>query len=176
MNIPPVDRPSPVRPVAAELASFGNGRVLPTAPVNPTVVSAPEPVSGVINLVNQANKPSEGEAVYTSVSDPIRRGSEAGTVPKDWTITRPEPVKEEVPPPEPISKLLIDHLHKLWQASGQAVSELLADHPNKVAALTPTENTQTGDAVNEVLTYDPVSIAKTAKASTGSSTSGSTTP
>lgn len=175
MNIPPVDRPSTVRPVAAELASLGNSRVLPTAPVNPTVVSAPEPVSGVINLVNQANKPSEGEAVYRSVSDPNRRGSEAATTPKDWTITRPEPVKEEVPPPEPISKLLIDHLHKLWQASGQAVSELLAEHPSKVAAVTPPENAPTGDAVNEALTYDPVSIAKTAKASSGGSSSNSAT-
>jgi len=174
MTIPPLDRPSTLRPVAAELASMGVSRVLPKAPINPVGLTAPEPVPSVVNMINQANKPGDGEGVYTSVSDPGRRGSEAATVPKDWTVTRPEPVKKEEPPPEPISKVLMDHLHKVWEASGNAVHELLVDHPSKIHELNQPQSRTPGESANEVLTYDPVRIAKAAKSHAGGASPDST--
>ena len=95
----------------------------PTATPNvcePPVPSI-EPVPRVINLVNLSHKPSTGEAVYTSVSDPARRGSEAATTPKDWTIHRPKAEKVEEPPAVPLSKLLIVHINSLWTARARAI-------------------------------------------------------
>ena len=64
-------------------------QVIPVAAVNPQVSADPSsipPTSSVINMVGQGPKTNVGEGVYTSVSDPARRGSEAATAEKDWTI------------------------------------------------------------------------------------------
>lgn len=136
-------------------------RVMPVAPVNPSVNVTPasEPTPSVINLVNQANKPSTGEAVYTSVSDPGRRGSEAATAPKDWTIHRPVVEKVEDPPPVPISKLLIDHIKSLWAASASAVQ--VQQVKNQLDMSQPNPNATPGVLSTEVLTYSPSKINKT---------------
>ena len=136
-------------------------RVMPVAPVNPSVSVTPasEPTPSVINLVGQANKPSAGEAVYTSVSDPGRRGSEAATVPKDWTIHRPVTEKVEEPPPVPISKLLIDHIKSLWAASASAVQ--VQQVKNQLDMSQPNPNATPGVLSTEVLTYSPSKINKT---------------
>ena len=136
-------------------------RVMPVAPVNPSVNVEPasEPTPSVINLVGQANKPSTGEAVYTSVSDPGRRGSEAATVPKDWTIHRPVTEKVEAPPPVPISKLLIDHIKSLWAASASAVQ--VQQVKNQLDMSQPNPNATPGVLSTEVLTYSPSKINKT---------------
>lgn len=134
---------------------------MPVAPVNPSVNVTPasEPTPSVINLVGQANKPSAGEAVYTSVSDPGRRGSEAATVPKDWTIHRPVTEKVEEPPPVPISKLLIDHIKSLWAASASAVQ--VQQVKNQLDMSQPNPNATPGVLSTEVLTYSPSKINKT---------------
>lgn len=136
-------------------------RVMPVAPVNPSVNVTPasEPTPSVINLVGQANKPSAGEAVYTSVSDPGRRGSEAATAPKDWTIHRPVVEKVEDPPPVPISKLLIDHIKSLWAASASAVQ--VQQVKNQLDMSQPNPNATPGTLSTEVLTYSPSKINKT---------------
>ena len=136
-------------------------RVMPVAPVNPSVSVTPasEPTPSVINLVGQANKPSAGEAVYTSVSDPGRRGSEAATVPKDWTIHRPVVEKVEAPPPVPISKLLIEHIKSLWAASASAVQ--VQQVKNQLDMSQPNPNATPGALATEVLTYSPSKINKT---------------
>ena len=123
MQLPTIDRIQSARPLAAEAAALTTGRVVPVVPVNPsTHVVAPEaPSPSVINLINQADKPNAGPGVYSSVSDPTRRGAEAATPPKDWTIQRPAPEKVQDPPPEPISKMLIDQIKSLWLASASAV-------------------------------------------------------
>ncbi len=113
MQLPPIDRIPNPRPAGADGGALSANRVIPVPPVNPSnngvqPESAPKP--GVVNLVNQVAKPNTGEAVYTSTPDPAKRGTEAATAQKDWTIHRPEPEKVEVPPPEPISKLLMDLL------------------------------------------------------------------
>src|ERR1035437_5637998 len=138
MQLPSIDQMPTNRPTAAE--GMAAARVIPVAPVNPSAhlaVPAPEPTPGVVNLVNLANKPSTGEAVYTSVSDPARRGSEDAPATKDWTIQRPAPEKIEIPPPVPVYQMLIDQIKALWTASASAVqvqqqvrSQLDTSQPN----------------------------------------------
>jgi hypothetical protein len=133
----------------------------PVAPVDPLVnASTPiEPTPSVINLVNQANKPITGEGVYTSVSDPARRGSEAATAPKDWTIRRPEPIKVEDPPPVPIAKVLMDHIKSLWTASPSAVH--IQQVKNQLDMSQPNPHATPGAISTEILTYSPTKIKKT---------------
>jgi hypothetical protein len=119
----------------------------------------------VVNLINQANKPIDGEGVYTSVSDPVRRGAEASTPSKDWTIRRPAAEKVQDPPPEPLSKMLLDQIKSLWLASASAVQV-----QNQVK--TQLDMTQSGIHASpgvlstEVFTYSPTKINKTEKPQT----------
>jgi hypothetical protein len=159
MQLPPIDRTPNLRPAGAEAVSPVVQRV---APVNPVVNLSAEPSPSVINKVSQMGKASGAEAVYTSVSDPARRGSEAATAPKDWTIRRPEPQKVEDPPPVPISRMLMDHLRAIWTASATAVQvqEPIIEKVDPAKAK-PNPNVITGTVATEVLTYSPSKINKT---------------
>jgi hypothetical protein len=134
------------------------------APVNPGVQTAPvaEPTPSVVNLINQSDKASVGEGVYTSVSDPTRKGADAATPPKDWTIKRPAPEKVEYPPPEPMSKILMDHLKSLWQASAAAV-QVQQQVRNQTEVTINNTNGPQGVLSEQVLTYSPTKINKTEK-------------
>jgi hypothetical protein len=118
-----------------------------------------EPVPSVIDLVNPALKKNEGEPVHTSVSDPGRRGSEAATSPKDWTIHRPAAEKVEVPPPKPMYEVLMDHIKSMWTASASAIQlEQVSNQLNPPVAVVPSE--APGNLAKEVLVYDPNMIKK----------------
>lgn len=146
------------------MAALATGRVVPVAPVNPAtqIVSAAEPSPSVVNMINRVDKPIFGEGVYSSVSDPARRGSEAATAEKDWTIQRPKPEKVEELPPEPVSKMLMDHLQSLWVSSASAVQvqSQVKDLANQVQ---PDIGAPRGTLAAEVLTYSPTKINKTEK-------------
>lgn len=137
-------------------------RAIPVAPVNPqaNAIASPPPGPSVVNLVGQVSKPERGEGVYTSVSDPGRRGSEAATTEKDWTIHRPKPEKVEDPPPIPMAQLLMDHIKSLWIASASAVQvqQQVKEQLNS-APINP--NAQSGVLATEVITYSPSKINKT---------------
>ncbi len=164
MQLPPIDRSLNMRPVAVESASLATGKVVPVAPVNlPEQSPGPvEPVAGVVNLVNQANKPNDGEGVYTSVSDPVRRGSDAASSSKDWTVHRPVTEKAPELPSVPISMMQADQIKALWLASASAVQ---THNPVK----NQLDVTQTGISAakgglsTEVFTYSPTKINKTEK-------------
>ena len=163
MQLPPLERTPNLRPVGAEALSTAAARVIPVAPVNPSAhasIAPVDPTPSVVNLVNQANKPSTGEAVYTSVSDPARRGSEAATSEKDWTIHRPAPEKVEDPPPVPMSKVLMDHIKSLWLASASAV-QVQQQVKNQFDTSQPNRNATPGTLSSEVFTYSPSKINKT---------------
>jgi hypothetical protein len=164
MQLPSIDRIPNLRPVAVESASLATGRVVPVAPVNPSTQSIPaaEPSPSVVNLINQADKPNFGEGVYSSVSDPTRRGAEAATPAKDWTIRRPAPEKVQDPPPEPLSKILMDHIKSLWLASASAV-QVQTQVKNQVDMAQTGINAPQGALVAEVFTYSPTKINKTEK-------------
>lgn len=166
MQLPSIDRIPSLRPVAVESASLATGRVVPVAPVNPPVqaVALDEPQPSVINLIGQADKPNTGEGVYSSVADPVRKDA-AEVVAADWTIKRPAPEKVEDPPPEPIYKVLMDHVKSLWAASASAVQvqqqvrDELGVSKGGVTALQ-------GVVAAEVFTYSPTKINKTEKTQT----------
>lgn len=159
MQLPSVDRQPGLRPAGADLLSATGQKVTPVPPVNP-----PAPVAdvGVVNKIGEGVGPNRPEAVYTSVSDPARRGSEAATSPKDWTIKRPEPEKVEVPPPKPIATLLLEYLQSVWRASGNAVE--IAQAQNQSQHLNQNNpNASPGQLAKEELTYAPSKIKKNEK-------------
>jgi hypothetical protein len=138
-------------------------KVMPVAAVNPKISADPSsvpPTSSVVNLVGQGPKSNVGEGVYTSVSDPARRGSEAATANKDWTIQRPKPEKVEDPPPPPLSQVLMDHIKSLWLASASAV-QVQQQVKNQLDNALPTANPVQGVIASESITYSPTKINKT---------------
>ena len=161
MQLPAIDRNPNLRPSGADVASSGANRVIPVAPVNPSVGAHPtlQPVPSVVNLVNPALKTTEGEPVYTSVSDPGRPGSEAATAPKDWTIHRPAPQKVEDPPPKPMYQVLMEHIQHLWTVSASAVQlDQIHNQLTPPAAATPSD--APGNLAKAVLVYDHNTIKK----------------
>lgn len=162
MQLPPLDRIPTPRPVAAELAAMAATKVIPVAAVNPSsnAVASTNPAPSVINLVGQVGKSIVGEGVYSSVSDPARRGSEAATAPKDWTIHRPAPEKVEDPPPVPIAKILIDHIKSLWLASASAV-QVQQQVRSQLDLSQPNPSDMPGALAKESVTYTPSKINKT---------------
>ena len=161
MQLPSIDRNPNLRPSGADLASSGANRVIPVAPVNPSVSAQPtlQPVPSVIDMVNPALKKNEGEPVHTSVSDPARRGSEAATTPKDWTIHRPAAEKVEAPPPKPMYVVLMDHIKSMWTASASAIQlEQVSNQLNPPVTVVPAD--APGKLAKEVLVYDPNMIKK----------------
>ena len=159
MQLPSIDRQPGLRLSGVDSASPSNGhKVIPVPPVN-AAASASSP--GVVNKIDSALQSSVNK-VYTGVSDPVQRGSEAATSPKDWTIQRPEPVKTEIPPPEPISKMLLEFLQSMWRASGSAVEIAQAQNQsNRVNQNNP--NAAPGELARENLTYLPSKIKKNEK-------------
>jgi len=137
-------------------------RVIPVAAVNPTanLTASPEPTPSVINMVGKNNKPDVGEGVYTSVSDPGRRGSEAATAERDWTIQRPKPEKVEEPPPPPLSQVLMEHVKSLWVASASAV-QVQQQVKDQLEVSQPSQKAAPNMAAPELLTYSPSKINKT---------------
>jgi hypothetical protein len=163
MTLPSIDRIQSVRPVAAEAAALSTGRVVPVVPVNPPQqAQAPAEVQpSVINMISTGDKPNAGEGVYSSVPDPVRQTTEQAT-PKDWTIKRPAPEKVEIPPPEPLSKMLIDHIKSLWLASASAV-QVQEQVKNQIDPSKATATVAPGVISTEVYTYSPTKINKTDK-------------
>ena len=91
MQMPSIVTTNIRTPGVEGVASVAN-RVIPVAPVNPSVSvrSGIEVTPGVVNLVNpalqQKAQPTEGEPVFTSVPDPVRKGTEAAA-PKTGRFT-----------------------------------------------------------------------------------------
>lgn len=159
MQLPSVDRQPGLRPAGADLVSSNGAKVIPVAPVNPPVtVETPS----VVNKINEAPA-AANKVVYTSVSDPAQRGSEAQTGSKDWTIQRPEPEKVEYPPPEPISKLLLEFLRSMWRASGGAVEMAQVQNQALQQVNQQNPNAAPGQIAKEELTYSPSKIKKNEK-------------
>lgn len=166
MQLPSIERNPNLRPAGAEVVSSGANRVIPVAPVNPSVsvtTATIEPTPSVINMVRPAAPQADpNDPVYSNRADPMVRNSEAATAPKDWTIHRPEkePAKEEVPPPPPMSQVLMDHLRTLWTASASAVqieqvSNTLTD-PRQVTPLN-----QPGELAKQSTVFKPDEVKKT---------------
>jgi len=161
MQLPSVDRQPGSAPAGADLALASAARVIPVAPVNPVVTANPP---GVVNRIGDGVAASNAMAspTYPTASDLGRQTPEAATSPKDWTIARPEPVKVEVPPPEPISKRLLDFLQAVWRASGNAVE--VAQLQNQNVSITQNNpNASPGLLAKQDITYSASKIRKNEK-------------
>ena len=159
MQLPPVDRHPGLRLSGSDSASSAGQKVIPVAPVNPAnAVHAP----GVVNKISESAAQASASRVYTSVSDPAERGSEAATSPKDWTIRRPEPEKVQIPPPEPLSKMLLEFVQSMWRASGSTVEIAQAQNQN-VQVNQNNPLAAAGELAKENLTYSPSKIKKNEK-------------
>ena len=124
MPVTPIDKNQAPRGYSADdaaqvsrVASIRPAAVVAQALANSSQAASPD----VVNLVGQSKKIEVGEGVYTSLSDPLRRGAEASSLSGDWAVRRPAPEKPEDPPPIPISKVLMDQFAALWAASASAV-------------------------------------------------------
>lgn len=166
MSQPSIDRIQSVRPVAAEAAALSTGRVLPVVPVNPPqqADAVAEVTPSVINKINTGDKPNSGEGVYSSVTDPARQKLD-DAVPKDWTIKRPEAEKVQDPPPEPLSKVLLEQIKLLWQASASAV-QVQEQVKNQIDPTKTSATVAPGVISSEVYTYSPSKINKIDKTQT----------
>jgi hypothetical protein len=144
-------------------------RVIPVAPVNPSVQ-----VQAAASVVNDINPEVQAKAAADSApqaSDPLQGGSKADTSSKDWTQAAAKPKVAEEPPKEPLTEMLIEHVKTLWILSARAVDLLTLSNqnqnPNQVQNLAQTRNQDPGAIpgvlAKEVLTYSPSKIAKTVK-------------
>jgi hypothetical protein len=173
MQMPSVDRSLNLRPASADLVVSAATRVVPVAPVNPSVQAA----SAVVNEISpelQAKIQQKEAAVLQSAPDPLKGGSAGDAVQKDWTERKPAPEKAvEAPPKESISKMLLDHIHSLWAASARAVEASLMTNQSsnqtqqRVQSLNQTRSQDPlavpGIVAREDLTYTPSKIKKTEK-------------
>jgi len=165
MQLPSVDRQPGSRPAGVDLASSNGHKVIPVAPVNPPVVSAPAVAANPVGVVNRIGEAVAVDnpvynAVHQSVPDPIRRGKETAADPQDWTIKRPEPEKVEEPPPVPLHQVMLDFIKSMWQASGMVVE--VAQSQKQTLLVNPSNpNLAPGEIARENLTYQPSKITKT---------------
>lgn len=143
------------------------------APVNP-----PAPVAPTAGVVNDINPQVQARANEAAQADPLQGGSQANTSGRDWTqrndVQRVKP--EEAPPKEPLSKMLLEHIHSVWSASARVVDIWLQNNPaqnpsvnqqaqvqNQIANRMTDPLAAPGVVAKEVLTYSPTQIKKTEK-------------
>ncbi len=164
MQLPTIDRIPSQRPVATEAAALSTGRVIPVPPVNTasTGVQEPEPQPSVINLINTAHKPVDGEVAATSVTEPSRPGNQTSDLDKAWTARQPAVDVVQEPAKPPLFEMLINHIKSLWEASASAVQvqQQVKDQLEPKAVPDPGK----GSLSTEVFTYSPTKITKTEKA------------
>jgi hypothetical protein len=162
MQLPTIDRTQNVRPSGADVVSSGANKVIPVAPVNPSVHASPRlqvQQPGVIDAVNPALKSPEVDRVHVAVPDPVEQKSIAEAVPKDWTIHHPAVQKVESPPPKPISQILMDHLKTMWTASASAIQvEQVHNQLTTPTSVVPTQ--APGQLAKQAIIYAPSKIKK----------------
>jgi hypothetical protein len=163
MQLPSVDSQPGVRPAGASLEPSPGTRVVPVPPVNPPQqVREPGVISNISEEALQQAKASE--AVFRSVQDPVQRSPDAERPENDWTIKRPQPQKVEDPPPEPISKRMLEFLRSMWRASGSVVEMSQPQDQFQNAPLNQNNPQATpGVLAKEELTYTPSKIKKNEK-------------
>ncbi|MDD0839057.1 hypothetical protein PSQ40_10780 [Curvibacter sp. HBC61] len=144
MQLPPVDRTmSWAAYGAGASASAGESeRQTPTKPAT-TVTNAPTE-STIITVSGR------------KVESPDKPSASNDQPNKDWTEVKKKATTEEPkkPPPEPISKKLLDFIHSVWKASGSVV-ELAATEASAEANRLQNEQTKAGLSTNLLVYTDP---------------------
>lgn len=171
MSLPSVERTAGGWPASTDVAASGAVRVIPVAPVNPTVSPSPPlvPNPSVVNHVSAAvmqgtmpSTPNEGQPVYTSVPDPVKNGASTQTVSHDWTVHKPAPEKTEAPVAKAVSQVLMDNLKTMWSVSASAVQ--VTQVKDLVSGPDPSSQPAlNGVVAQQAVTYQPSKIPKTGK-------------
>jgi hypothetical protein len=167
MQLPTVERTPNLRPAGADVAVPAAARVIPVAPVNPSLQV--QESAGVVNNIN----PQVQARAAQAASDPLQGGAQADNTGRDWTSRSEAPAKPAEPPKEPLSKMLLDQINLIWSASARVVeiwlmnnpaqnltqnqTQILAENSNRDPAAVP------GVLAKEVLTYSPSKIRKNEK-------------
>jgi hypothetical protein len=167
-------------PSVAKLPAGVTAHVNPTPPVNPA--AKVEPQLGVVNSINpevQARARASMDAELSNQkSDPMSGGAKVDNSQRDWTERKPAPEKvqaQEVPK-EPLTKLLVDHIHAIWAASAKVVEIWYANNPNQDPNQLKTQaqnrnqdpSAVPGTLAKSTLNYTPQRVAKTEASSNSS--------
>ena len=165
MQLPTVERIPNLRPVGAEAVAPAAPRVIPVAPVNPSLQM--QESAGVVNNIN----PQVQSQVQNA--DPLQGGSQADTSGRGYTQSREAAGKPAEPPKESIAKVLLDQIHSVWDASARVVEIWFMNNPlqiqtqNQVQTLAQNRNQDSkeipGIMAKEALTYSPSKIRKNEK-------------
>lgn len=172
MQLPNIDRTA-IRPAGSEVVVPAAARVIPVVPVNPSAA-----VQESASVVNDINPAVQARVHETARADPLQGGSQADTANRDWTRRKEAVTKlEELPPKEPLSKMLMDHIHNVWSASARVVEIWLQNNPTQNQSIQQVQQQQQavanrstdplaapGNVAKEVLTYSPTRIKKPEKA------------
>jgi hypothetical protein len=143
--------------------------VIPVAPVNPSLQV--QETAGVVNDINPDVQAKAAQAAQAASADPLQGGAQADNTGKDWTQRQEMPGKLAEPPKEPLSKMLLDHIHSVWSASARVVEIWLMNNPvqnqTQIQNLAQSRNQDSsaipGVLAKEALTYSPSKIKKTEK-------------
>jgi hypothetical protein len=167
MQLPTVERTPNLRPAGADLAVPAAARVIPVAPVNPSLQA--QESAGVVNSINPQ---VQARAAQGAGADPLQGGVRADNASRDWASSN-EAAKLAEPPKEPLSKVLIEQIHSLWSASARVVEIWLMNNPaqnqtqlqiqNLAEARNQNPAAIPGVLAKEALTYSPSKIKKTVK-------------
>lgn len=171
MDIPSVERTTQVRPPGADgvVPASALAHVIPLAPINPSVTPA-QPVPGVIDHISPAarSQAARGDAAQ-GAPDPLRGGTQADNSQRGWTERAADAEKAHEQPREPLTKMLIEQVHAMWEASAKAVEywwqqylqaqspaqqQVLQQSRNQVPAAVP------GVSAREPITYSPGRVQK----------------
>jgi len=166
MQLPTVERTPNLRPAGADAVVPAAARVIPVAPVNPSLQ-----VQEAAGVVNDINPQVQAQAGQLGTLDPLQGGAQADNSAKGWTQSNQASVKLEEPPQEPMSKMLLEQIHLVWSASARVVEIWLMNNPpanqTQIQNLAQTRNQDPravpGVLAKEALTYSPSKIRKTEK-------------
>lgn len=132
MQLPPVERSIP--PPSAAESTPGVGAVVSEPPVRAGVT---QPAKETRDYIGAQQGPP----------GPDTPSSTADTPNRDWTEVPKKEKPKEIPPPEPIYKMLMDHIQSMWRASAAAV-DIAAEAQRQAMQRSASENaSKTGPIV-----------------------------
>jgi hypothetical protein len=165
MQLPNVERIPNLRPAGAEAAAPAAPRVIPVAPVNPSLQ-----VQESASVVNNINPQVQSQVQQ---ADPLQGGSQADNSSRGFTQSREAAGKPEEPPKETIAKFMLDQIHSVWDASARVVEIWFMNNPlqlqtqNQAQVLAQNRNQDSaeipGVLAKQELTYSPSKIRKNEK-------------
>ncbi|MES2186097.1 MAG: hypothetical protein V4505_16210 [Pseudomonadota bacterium] len=131
MQLPPVERSIP--PPAAAESTPGVGALASEPPVR-------------AGVTQPAKETRDYIAAQQGARGPDNPSSTSGGPNRDWTELQKKEKPEQIPPPEPIYKMLMDHIQSMWRASTAAV-DIAAEAQRQAMQRSASENASKTGAI-----------------------------